>query len=219
LVNTFGLERAKIVSVPVPIIVSSKSLSKKKRPRTIGFLGRIHKDRGIWQFIELVEKLNIENTFFKVIVAGDGPERVKFLSRLQNVIPENRLQYLGQIKNKELQNTWKSIGVLVSMAPVESYGRVLRESLLAGVPVWATPSSGVYDLLDIAEPGTLLQIRLNDDSIKLNKEFEFLLKANISSKFRNRFIKENSSYAERLVNSWIATIETHKRYKLKKFVN
>ena len=49
LVKAFGIKREKIVVVPVPINVFGKSVAlKSDRPKTIGLIGRIHQDRGIW---------------------------------------------------------------------------------------------------------------------------------------------------------------------------
>jgi glycosyltransferase involved in cell wall biosynthesis len=144
LVNYFGIKSEKTVVVPVPITVVSKSVAlKTERPKTIGLIGRIHQDRGIWDFINLIRILNSSSKDFKVVVIGDGPSKDKFLLKLSSVIYENRIIYLGQLPESELLKAWKRIGVLVSMAPVESYGRVIRESLIAGVPVWAIASAGV----------------------------------------------------------------------------
>ena len=211
LIKTFGLNKRKIIVIPVPIEVVTKPLVPSKRPRAIGLIGRIHEDRGIWNFVQLVKNLNRLDEGFKLLIAGDGPARDKFLYQLESVIAKNRIKYLGQISQEKLRSSWKSIGVLVSMAPVESYGRVLRESLLAGVPVWATASSGVVDLLDSVEPGTLKILDLEKDESQLHEDFESLLRVKVGPKFRDRFIKENNSYSDKLAKSWIDTIENFKK--------
>jgi glycosyltransferase involved in cell wall biosynthesis len=211
LIRAFGIDKRKIVVIPVPIEVVTKPLVPSKRPRTIGLIGRIHEDRGIWSFVELIKTLNKLDTDFKLLIAGDGPARDKFIQRLESVIAKNRIKYLGQISQGKLRSSWKSIGVLVSMAPVESYGRVLRESLLAGVPVWATTSSGVVDLLDSAEPGTVKVLDLEKDESKLQEDFESLLRVKVGPKFRDKFIKENNSYSDKLAKSWIDSIENFKK--------
>jgi len=211
LVNSFGIKREKIVVVPVPITVASKSVSlKSERPKTIGLIGRIHQDRGIWEFIRLVRVLNSMSKDFKVLVIGDGPSKDKFLLKLESIIPKNRIIYLGQLPESELRKMWKRIGVLVSMAPVESYGRVIRESLIAGVPVWATYSAGVKDLMDNCEKGEVKILDLSKSDASLDKDFNSLLKTKVSSDFRRRFIKENNSYAAKLADSWINTINKSK---------
>jgi glycosyltransferase involved in cell wall biosynthesis len=207
LVNAFGIKREKIVVVPVPITVASKFVSlKSERPKTIGLIGRIHQDRGIWQFIKLVRILNLNTKDLKVAVIGDGPSKDKFLLELESVIPKNRIIYLGQLPESELSKAWKRIGVLVSMAPVESYGRVMRESIIAGVPVWATLSSGVKDLMDNCKKGEVKLLDLSKSDASLDKDFKSLLKTKVSSDFSKRFIKENNTYATKLAKSWINTI-------------
>jgi len=211
LVKAFGIKKERIVIVPVPINIVSKTLAlKSERPKTIGLIGRIHQDRGIWDFIKLIRVLNSSSKNFKVVIIGDGPSKDKFLFKLESVIPKNRITYLGQLPESELRKVWKKIGVLVSMAPVESYGRVMRESLIAGVPVWATPSAGVKDLMDNSKKGEVNLLDLSKSDASLDKDFKNLLKTKVSSDFNKRFVKENNTYAAKLANSWINTINKAK---------
>ena len=211
LVNAFGVKRERIVVVPIPINVSSETGTlKADRPKTIGLIGRIHQDRGIWEFMKLVRILNLSSKDFKVVVIGDGPSKDKFLLKLSSVISKNRVVYLGQLPESELRKVWKKIGVLVSMALVESYGRVIRESLIAGVPVWATASAGVKDLMDNCKKGGVKLLDLSKSDASLDKDFNSLLKTKLSSDFSRRFIKENNSYAAKIAKSWINIINKSK---------
>jgi glycosyltransferase involved in cell wall biosynthesis len=211
LVKAFGIKREKIVVIPVPINILGKATALKSvRPKTIGLIGRIHKDRGIWEFIKLVRILNISSKDFKVIVIGDGPSKDRFLLKLSSVITKNRIIYLGQLPESELSKAWKRIGVLVSMAPVESYGRVMRESLVAGVPVWATASAGVKDLINNCKKGEVKLLDLSKSSSSLGKDFNSLHKTKVSSDFSKKFIEENNTYAAKLANSWINIINKAK---------
>ena len=211
LVNAFGIKKERIVVIPVPINVIGKSVaSKSDRPKTIGLIGRIHQDRGIWEFIKLVRILNLSSKDSKVVVIGDGPSREKFLLKLGSVISKNRLVYLGQIPEGELRKAWNKIGVLVSMAPVESYGRAIRESLIAGVPVWATASAGVKDLMDNCKKGEIKLLDLDKSAASIDNDFKTLLKTKVNSDFSKRFIKENNTYAAKLASSWINTINKAK---------
>ena len=211
LVNAFGIKKERIVVIPVPINVIGKLVaSKSERPKTIGLIGRIHQDRGIWTFIKLVRFLNLSSKDFKVVVIGDGPSKDKFLLKLSSVIPKNRVTYLGQLPETELSKSWKKIGVLVSMAPVESYGRVIRESIIAGVPVWATASAGVKDLMDNCKKGEVKLLDLRKSDASLVKDFNSLIKTKVSSDFSKKFIEENNMYAAKLANSWINIIKKSK---------
>jgi glycosyltransferase involved in cell wall biosynthesis len=211
LVKAFRIKGERIVVVPVPITVANKSVAlNSQRPKTIGLIGRIHQDRGIWEFIRLIRVLNSSSKDFKVVVIGDGSSKDKFLLKLESIIPKNRIIYLGQLPESELRKAWKKIGVLVSMAPVESYGRVIRESLIAGVAVWATASAGVKDLMDNCKKGEVKLLDLDKSDTYIDKDFKTLLKTKVNSDFGKRFIKENNTYAAKLANSWINTIKKSK---------
>ena len=211
LVKAFGIKREKIVVVPVPINVISKLVSLKcERPKAIGLIGRIHQDRGIWDFLQLIRVLNSSSNDFKVVVIGDGPSKDRFLLKLESIITKNRITYLGQLPESELRKVWKIIGVLVSIAPVESYGRVTRESLIAGVPVWVTTSAGVKDLMDYCKKGEVKLLDLSKSDASVDKDFKLLLKTKVSSDFSKRFIKENNTYAAKLASSWVNIINKAK---------
>ena len=214
--KNFKIKLSKIDVIPVPIKVPGKTLAVNKvtnRPRTIGLVGRIHKDRGIWDFVRLVKAINSSTNDFKVIVIGTGNQKSSFLKRLKLVISNKRVTYLGQLSEKELNNAWNKIGVLVSIAPVESYGRVMREALLAGVSVWATPTSGAKDLFKECKGGQIRVLELNDNPKVLNQSFESLLNSKIDLKYRSKFVKENSGYAAKLINSWLITIKKSNLYR------
>ena len=211
LVKAFGIKREKIVVIPVPINILGKATALKSvRPKTIGLIGRIHKDRGIWEFLQLIRILNSSSKDFKVVVIGNGPSKNNFLLKLELVIQKNRIIYLGQLSESELRKVWKRIGVLVSIAPVESYGRVTRESLIAGVPVWATTSAGVKDLMDYCKKGEVKLLDLSKSDASIDKDFKLLLKTKVSSGFSKRFIKENNTYAAKLASSWVNLINKAK---------
>ena len=211
LIKAFDIKREKIVVIPVPINILGKTTALKSvRPKTIGLIGRIHKDRGIWEFLQLIRVLNSSSKDFKVVVIGDGPSKDKFLFKLELVIPKNRIIYLGQIPESELRKAWKKIGVLVSMAPVESYGRVIRESLTAGIPVWATTSAGIKDLIDNCKKGEVKLLDLDKSAASIDNDFKTFLKTKVNSDFSKRFVKENNTYAAKLANSWINTIKKSK---------
>jgi hypothetical protein len=89
----------------------------------------------------------------------------------------------------------------------------MREALLAGVSVWATPTSGAKDLFKDCKSGQIRVLELNDDTKTLTRSFESLLKSKIDLKYRNKFIKDNSEYTAELVNSWLSTINKSNLYR------
>ena len=208
----FKIKKAQICVIPVPInnLRLTSSISSK-RPKTLGLIGRIHNDRGVYNFIKLIKSLTVVRDDFTVVIAGGGPDESKFLEEIKELLPKSKIRFLGHLSEKELKKVWREIGVLVSTAPAESYGRVMREALVAGVPVWATKSSGVEDLILEAGKDAVKILDLTKGNHELSKEFDQLLKSKVSLSFRKQFIKDNSTYAQLLAKSWVDLINKQKK--------
>jgi len=209
LIRNLNLSASKIEVIPVPIsnnAVSSNKIRITQRPKSIALIGRIHEDRGIWSFLDLVTKLNHASKDFDVIIIGSGKAESEFISRVKLEIPSQRLHLLGQLSELSLAKIWNKIGVLVSLAPVESYGRVMREGLISGVPVWVSKSSGALDLISMSSSKGVKLLDLNISDKVLLKEFENLIRVKPDYNFRNKILIENKTLANLLVNSWLKLV-------------
>jgi len=210
-IENFRIDPMRMVVIPVPIFHLNKVKGIGfKRHRSIGLIGRIHWDRGIWDFIDLVTKLSLSERKFKIIIAGSGREEKKFLAGLEALVPKSNIKFMGHLPEEVLQKVWKEIGVLVSVSPTESYGRVMREALVAGVPVWAKESSGVEDLISQAGKDAVKILDLTKSGKELSMELDQLLKSKVPLSFRKQFIKDNSTYAQLLAKSWVDLINKQK---------
>ena len=203
----FKIKKAQISVIPVPInnLRLTADISSK-RPKTLGLIGRIHNDRGIYNFIKLIKLLTVVREDFTVVIAGGGPDESKFLEEIKELLPKSKIRFFGHLSEKELKKVWRKIGVLVSTAPAESYGRVMREALVAGIPVWATKSSGVEDLISKVGKDAVKILDLKKSNHELSLELDKLLKCKVSPSFRKQFIKDNSTYAQLLAKSWVDLI-------------
>ena len=210
LIKNLKLSTSKITVIPVPIsqkLLLSKKLKGDQRPRSIALIGRILEDRGIWRFIDLVNKLNRVSKDFDVIVIGSGQAETEFIAAIKNIIPRQRLKIFGQISEDSLAKMWSKIGVLVSLAPVESYGRAIREAFISGIPVWVSKSSGALDLISAANSKGIKLIDLNNSDKALLKEFEKLLVVKSEYNLRSKLFDENKGLSSLLVKSWLELVK------------
>ena len=210
LIKNFDLSESKIALIPVPIsqkVLTNKNLKNTKRPKSIALIGRIHEDRGIWSFVNLVNKLNNASKDFDVIIIGSGHAESEFLTRIKHIIPSQRLKVLGQLSEISIAKMWNKIGVLVSLAPVESYGRAIREAFISGVPVWVSKSSGALDLISKANSKGIKLMDLDHSDKALLKEFESLLVDRSDYDIRRKLVDENNGLSILLVNSWLKLIK------------
>ena len=211
LIDTYKISRQVMSIVPVPSFLNTAGSlmeSKISRPNTLGFVGRIQNDRGLTLFVDLVSKLASSGLDFSIVVVGDGNKKKHFLADLEATVGKSRLSYLGYLTRQEMENCWKRIGVLVSLAPTESFGRTMRESLVHGVPVWAGPSAGARDLLRCANGNEVRLMNIDLPLETLVKDYNGLIKSTVSQETKNILIAQDSTYVTDLINSWI-TLHNH----------
>lgn len=142
----------------------------KKEKFTIVFVGRITKEKGILELLEVCKLLNEEGNDYNLWVVGDGPllENVKEyieINNLYNVILLGRqLNPYKYIKNADLY---------VSSSYLEGYPNTIAESVYIETPVVSLRCNGVDDILDNGKYGIIV------DSIKdLHKEINTMLNDN-----------------------------------------
>lgn len=142
--NVFGISSEKIVIAPVPISLDFIDLKVKDPNRTIGFVGRLHQERGVDLWIETIKNLKTKVDDFDLRIIGDGPLRKNFEEEVKKIgIP---YEFTGRLTQTELKNEWKNIAVLLSTAPAESYGMAMREAVMQGCAVVSYTNSGSNDV-------------------------------------------------------------------------
>ncbi len=205
--SKYRIHREKIIVAPVPVLLSSDVLTKKRKTSgdtiNIGFIGRMHWDRGVRAFIELIEILNLQGASVTVVVAGQGPQESYLLENLSHLIGRDQLIYLGQLNSSEVQTTILSLDIYSSLAPMESYGLGMREAIGLDVPVIAIKSKGSLEALrEFGES----KIKLIDYPFKSEQVAQSVQWANtreqgISS--AQTIQAQSQKHIDALVNSWI----------------
>ncbi len=203
--NQYDIQRDKIFVIPVPSFYFRDEVSPSPstvRPNTIGLIGRIQHDRGLDAFVELTRKLAQLNHDFSVLVVGTGDLREKLEGDLGQYLTPKRISFLGNIEPTNMHKVWSKLGVLVSCAPAESYGRAMRESLVHGVPVWATKSSCAIDLSTTAGEAMRF-LNLADSAAELNQTFKELVQQRIDVRLQADLLKSDRAVISKLIASWI----------------
>jgi len=201
---------SKTVVIPIASSLESEGVNlnlEVDRPLSIGFVGRIHADRGINKFIEVVEAINSERQDFTVVIAGSGPNSEEFLTALRTIVGIHRISNYHEVDPRQMRQIWTQIGVLLSCPQAESFGRTLREAISFGVPIWISPTSGG---LEFAETLKNEYFELLDPKISVEKvvqQFLSLSKIKIDNESAKKVIEENELFTGQLVQSWLKLAE------------
>jgi glycosyltransferase involved in cell wall biosynthesis len=209
IVKRFHLSPTKVKVSPVPSLLSETLLDitpKRPRPATLGFVGRLQDDRGLSDFLKLVTKLSASNAEFSIVIAGEGPRKRIFESDLRKILDPEEVLFLGELNLSEMEGAWHKIGVLVSTAPTESYGRAIREAIFSGVPVWAIPSTGSISLKESLTGDGVQLLDLDRSPNQLRAQFAELLGTEIDIGDREELARIDKEAIATLIDSWIKLV-------------
>jgi phosphatidylinositol alpha-mannosyltransferase len=141
---------------PIAIIPNGIDLDKYKRSlakkaktndKTIVFVGRLERRKGVKYLLRAFQLLEQENPHVKLVIAGDGPDREK-LELLAEDLEIKNVTFLGFISEELKLKLLAEADIFCSPALFgESFGIVLLESMATQTVTVAGNNSGYIDLM------------------------------------------------------------------------
>lgn len=198
----FGLTKPSVV-IPVPLNISAayKVTERTQTPNSIAFVGRLHNERGLQEFLRIAEVISENSSGLKVLIYGDGPEKRNLEAILDRKSSRFNLLLKGSYAN--LDSEWPEIGVLISSAPAESYGRAMREAHIHGVPVLAVPSLGSKKLASIAPQGSIRVLNSNFEGTEILEAYNSLRQNIIPISYREKLQADQRNLTLQIPASWV----------------
>jgi glycosyltransferase involved in cell wall biosynthesis len=139
--NTFDLEEIKNKSVEK----TELSLKNKSKTLNICSVGKLNKVKGYERLISVVGKLKKEGYQFNLTIVGDGSERQSLEALIEQENLNNTVNLTGHQKNP-----YKFIAdsdLFISSSYSEGFSSVVAESIILGIPVLTTNTSGMKEIL------------------------------------------------------------------------
>jgi len=209
-IQQYGLEPCKVFASALPLnIVYEKVVVRnpETRPFTIGFVGRLHNERGMDFQIDIVKYLAPKLVDLKFVFIGGGYRENWLKSRIKEMNLLTRTTFLGEINSTKMEDAWSKVGILVSTAPKESYGRAIRESLVHGIPVLSRNTLGLQSL--VAEFGSEGVIQLGEDleDGQILAQIERLRRVKIDKKYFDLMLINDRNNVDLLIASWLSLIK------------
>lgn len=153
----------------------------------LGFVGRLTKDKGIDELIEVF--LDLNNNNIKLIILGDFEKELS--NKIKSIIYNHEdIYYLGSVADPTLY--YYLFDVLIFPTHREGFGNVSIEAQAASIPVITTDATGAKDTVLNSQTGLIYPIK---DKEKLKSSILFFynneIKKHSYGKLGRSFIAEN----------------------------
>ncbi len=124
------------------------------------YIGRLERRKGVKYLLEAFAKLQHVLPNYELIIAGDGPERMR-LEEQTSSAKLTGVHFVGYVSEAEKLKLLKQASLFCSPAVYgESFGIVLLEALAAGIPIVAADNPGYSTVLK--ERGLISLINVKD---------------------------------------------------------
>src|SRR4030042_1623374 len=190
-------DRLKIISMGIPYYQFSRVKPNFERSLfTVVFVGRLSEMKGTRYLIEAIGILKRPGIELKCKIIVDGPERkdLEVLAGKKDVA--NLVKFIGFIAHRDLPEQLNNTSVFVGPSITtktgykEGFGLVFIEAMAAGLPVIASRSGGITDIVKHMETGLLVEER---DSEQIAK---YILELCYNGSLREPLIKKAKALAK-----------------------
>ena len=138
-----------------------------ERDPVVGFLGRLDEEKGIRTLARVARRLP-DDVRFRFV--GDGDLEHWLRSELADEVADGDVEITGWVDHADVPAELNRLRLLVLPSrPTEGLPTVILEALACGTPVYATPVSGVPDVVRDGETGCLME-ELGADAIRQDVE-------------------------------------------------
>lgn len=127
----------------------------EQREQVIGFLGRLDVEKRVPALADAAKQLPAHIRFMFV---GDGDYRELLEQELSDEIERGQVEVIGWVDRERVPEQLNRMRLLVVPShPTEGLPTVILEAMACGTPAYATPVSGVPDVVRDGETGFLLE--------------------------------------------------------------
>ncbi|NNC11862.1 glycosyltransferase [Planctomonas sp. JC2975] len=147
------------VDIPLGVDVRVFEPADRRPPgagvKTVGYVGRLEEHKGV----DVLLRAAVEHEDWHLRLTGDGPHRGELESLAKNLGIADRVEFLGFANGKELADRYRELDVVVVPSLprpnwLEQFCRVAVEAMASGVPIVASASGAIPDV--VGDAGVLV---------------------------------------------------------------
>ena len=138
----------------------------------MAYIGRLQNGKNVDKVIELFESVAIEFPALELHIAGDGPLSEELTLKAMESLFSKRIFFHGYVE--DIASFYESVDLFVFLSAHESFGNVLVEALLTGLPVL---TSNVPAFEEIHGGEALFILGDPDEFLRVKEKFQKTIRA------------------------------------------
>lgn len=154
-------------------------------------------DRAVVALGEVVK----ENPNFKLVIAGDGPEKEKLMKLAQSLKLSDNIKFLGAVPHDKVYDYMSSADIFLSLYDMSNVGNPLLEALTLGKCVVTLDVGDTNKVIFDRQNGFLLKVD------ELNKLPNLILELGMNKELREKIQMQAKEYAHTEFYSWEQRME------------
>ena len=130
---------------------SSRSVRTESEPddgRTILFVGRLVKEKGVSNLLEAIKHLTGQGSQANLLIVGDGPMREQLTREALDLDLDGSVHFTGFVDSSTLVSLYRSSDVCVVPSLHEPFGMVALEAMAAGTPAVVSDVGGLSEIVE-----------------------------------------------------------------------
>jgi N-acetyl-alpha-D-glucosaminyl L-malate synthase BshA len=118
-------------------------------------VAELHERKGLKYLIEAIPEVSAKFPNIKLVIVGEGPERNELEKLVKKLGIENHVTLTG--RQKEIPKLLKCADIFVLPSRREAFGLVILEAMITGLPVIASATGGIPEIITDKKTGILVE--------------------------------------------------------------
>ena len=159
IVSRYGVENVSVL--PNCVDVKEQLPAKEypcDAPITLGYIGRITKEKGMEYLLEACKALNEEGVEFKLLLAGKEDCENEFIPRFEESLKE-KFEYVGVVSGNKKEEFMNRLNLFVLPSFFEGLPMSLLECMAHGVVPITTNVGSISDVVKDSQNGLFIEVK------------------------------------------------------------